>query len=398
MNDPITRNNDRRIIVDTTAAVWGDYGQPDEPAEAAGDGTCAITPLPRGTMQSSGGLLTYVDCNTGILEVVNTVADATGDPLGLRFADEDDGTSNPTLGTTPTFGEEHSDNAIVRTGDCNADPLVPNESLPGPLGNSNNTGDGVRAPDAGYLNPEGSVAGKVNYTFESAPLPTQDTDANAGPESTSNCDFDDDRGSDAYSLEGDFNSVSATNKIESDWNFAVQIGQRGGFIGPATGPAGIAGGAPGIYNDAGLTPIAGAAGESFTQWFGGSSLVKGPFQTLTTRGTVAGGDAGADIDRGYWLTFYATTSPDVGTTPGGSGKYGSAQCGLATEGIQNGWNCARSAWNLNPDGSPVPDPLGQLSYPGKSYNHRDVDCYDGDTGAGVGFQPAFYGPGNCRTP
>lgn len=409
IGDEAATGGDKRVIKDPLASVWGDYGKPDEPANEAGGGTCAISPLPRGTMRSSGGLLTYADCRTGGLEVVNTVfADShriagqdvpgAGDPAGLRFADDDDGTSNPTLGGVPTLGDEHSDNAIVHTGDCSSDPVVPSSMFPpGDL----QTSDGIRAPDAGYLNPDGSVAGTVNYTMESAPLPMRQTSDDVGPESTSNCDFEDDRGSDAYLLEGDFNGVSNTNKIEADWNFGFQTATRGGVpFGTPLGllsPLGISGSSAGPANDAGVPLLSGYAGEGPSQWFGGSTLTNKLPQTVTTRGTVAEGDLSADIDRGYWLSFYATVGGDYALTPGGTGTYGSTQCGVNEGGIHNGWNCDPAEWNLNPDGSDIPDPNDAFAFPGKVYNLRDVDCYDGEVGAAqLGVMPAFYGSGNCR--
>ena len=405
-NGELTAGDDR-VFYDQTAAVWGDFGRPgDQPR-----GTCAINPLPRGTLHTVGGMLTYMDCRMDasgapMLETWNTVMETAGDPAGLTFADPDDGESNP-IGLTETFGDDHSDNAIVHAGDCSDPDAFLVEWADTPLGGplAGNLGEGIRNPDPTYIHPEGNVAGTVNYTREALPLPDVQTDDETGPDSTSNCDFEDDRGADIYNqVEGDFTSGSDVARAEADWNFGFTTMSRSGaplavpfgFLGPAGFSGGVAGGAP---SDAGLEPFnAVCLICQQSEWFGGSSLIKGGFQTVAVRADLD--DPGADVADPWWLSFYAYVSPTFAArfqTPGGAGIYAFEACGETRVGIQNFWNCDPDEWNLNPSGEALPDPYGTFAKPGKAYTHRDIDCYDGTIGAaaGVGIQPASLGESPC---
>lgn len=409
-------SGDMRVIKDVRAAVWGDYGKPNVITSDAG--TCAISPWPRGTAQSTGGILTYVDCGNGLLEAWNTpwqdehrvlgeTVPGAGDVAGLRFDDPNDGTSNE-LGQQPTFGDESSENAIVHAGDC-SDPdnyLLRFDELPVAPPAVAAWGEGIRSPDTTYLNPNGNVAGTVNYTMESGFVAQEQTDDEDGASSTPNCDFHDDRGSDLYGLvEGDFTSVSAADKREADWNFAFTTMTRGGVplgvIGtatPASNDGGAAGGAP---SDAGLEPFNNACGIGCQQseWFGGSTNAGKLPQTFATRGTLAEGDIQVIIDEAYWLTFYAyvDTAKSIAATPGGQGFY--TPCGDQDTGLLNGWNCDAGLWNLNPDGTRPTDPYQTLAFPNKLYDFLDVDCYDGSVtpveGTTVPLLPAGLGDRPC---
>jgi hypothetical protein len=394
---------DARVIRDPQAAVWGDFGRPTDGAEAGG--TCAITPFPRGTAQSSGGLITYADCRSGFMQTWNTAVDAAGDPAGLRFANDSNGRSGE-LGQFETLGDRYDDpdrnsDPIVKAQDCDSAVLVPFEGTP--LAQQTDS-EGIRSPSTD-VDPDGTIAGTINYTFESGPFPTRQVSAETGPESTSNCDASDDRGDDAYGVilnEGDFNSVSADNKHESDWNYVPAIMSRGGV------PLGVGHlGAAGDPADMGLTPVdivAGGLAYDRTEWDGATNFAKGTPGTVVNRGGLSPDDLpDPALAEGYWITTYArvgaiTTGQGV-ALPGGAAtqKYGSTQCGSFTSGIHNGWNCDVSTWNKNPDGSSLPSAGNILAFPTLTYQLRDSDCYDGSLGVGVGAQPAFYGERNCDT-
>ncbi|HEX2021748.1 MAG TPA: hypothetical protein VHH36_03495 [Candidatus Thermoplasmatota archaeon] len=72
-----------RYAYDRDARVWGDLGAPGDPPSRV----CELTPTPRGTMRSTGGLLAYAGCHTAFTatDAVNAL-DADGS-LGLRFDD-----------------------------------------------------------------------------------------------------------------------------------------------------------------------------------------------------------------------------------------------------------------------------------------------------------------------
>jgi hypothetical protein len=123
------------------------------------------------------------------------------------------------------------------------------------------------------------------------------------------------------------------------------------------------------------------------------------FRGTLTDGSVDAGDT--EVDGAMYWSFYAFVgSATLGkgfVTPGGSGKYGSAQCGAFTSGEHHGWNCDASEWYLLADGTNSQDTSPRpLALPGQTYNLRDVDCFDGSVGeTGVGISPAFYGGNPC---
>ncbi|HET6403327.1 MAG TPA: hypothetical protein VFH78_01665 [Candidatus Thermoplasmatota archaeon] len=354
MDKPMT---DARHYLDPEARVWGDFHRPDEKPYQR---SCPTRPFPRGTLETTGGALSYLDCRTDILGIWNDAVDLVGDPLGLRFADPDEGRSGP-LGQRWLFGPESTDHAAVRTVDC-SDPVT----RVGPLW--------VRTPKPtlgpAATNPTSlTFVGQLNQTSE---------------EWLDDCDTSNDYGHDFYnSFELDFNSVNPKNKTQANWNFELDVAARGGtpFLVVGAGTAGI--------------PQDGGLGIGGTRWVSDSTYTKtGP---RTVRVDLDNG--GAQADRAYWLTFYARVGSatlgrgfDFAATPA---TYGSWHCGSSTSGIHNGWNCDPAVWYINPDGSFHPQ-KSRLAHPGWTYHARDVDCYDGGIGAlGVGAGAAYYGNEPC---
>ncbi|HUR68217.1 MAG TPA: hypothetical protein VM370_03155 [Candidatus Thermoplasmatota archaeon] len=406
---------DQRIWRDETARVWGDYGKPDDGAAEGSGGTCPIRPFPRGTAQSTGGILDYADCSTGLLARWNsiwadelTVQDQTvpgpGDPLGLRFADEDDGHSG-VLGSVETLGTEDSGRAAVVLTDCTAEPVFDSSAT---FNATNEQLDLVGDEDQAFI--DENTRTKI---YPAAPATRDTTDPTVpgqfnqtNEEFGGDCDTTNDAGHDTYgTVEGDFEGTSATDKRQSDFNMEFEdngvLGctPRGqvtdcGFFGVDSTP----------YPDQ-LHP--GSAGAGFTNevvfhdWFARVALVKGP--PATTRGSVLGTVSGENpigLADAPWITFYAyvgsnTTSTHGLKTPGGSGVYGKPQCGSFTSETHNGWNCDASLWNLNGDGTAQPQTQGGFAAPGALYNLRDADCFDGNNGLGVPLGAAALGNEPC---
>ena len=422
-NDQIDTEWDVRQLHDPEVMIWGDFGQPDDSSEIAG-GTCAIRPLPRGTLQSTGAALNYADCfggANGFYELVNFATrdeirllgqdlPGAGDPAGLSVENDDDGRGHP-VWDRPTLGSEDAEYSAVRAWDCSGETI-----RVGDYANSTAPGHDESVPDdTPVLNARGAVwAVHDIYQYPVNTNPVGNTEDPTVPATVNetyeggfeDCDYSNDRGADVYGLaEGDFVGVPATGKNAADWNFEYGSSGRGRYVnfgedlnGDGTNETidnplrpGLAG--ANQYGGVGASPTFSA------EWFGGSNLVKsgGP-NTVATRANLRDGTVNPGPDDAYWLTFYAfvgSASTDAGyRLPGGTGKYGAAQCGLNTSGIRNGWECDATQWNLNADGSPIASDV-KLAAPGQTYNLRDVDCQDGGNDLGVGLGVPYYGEGRC---
>ena len=356
----IGRTGTQRIYTDADAMVWGDYHRPDEKPTFR---SCALTPFPRGTTQSTGGALAYAECRMEqrigfeFMENFNAVVDAVGDPLGLRFEDESDPFSSP-VGQVQTFGSDAGENTPVYVWDCEA-----GSTTVGPAR--------VYSPDP--------RAGNADPTKWTIPAFYNTTTEGMYPD---NCDPSDDRAGGFYQ-EDDFLGIDPNNKTQADWNFQFAAGGRGG---PGAGHVGGAG-AAGAANDLGV----GWGGH--TGWYGDSLYLSKTGPNLVRASLSSVSFSGA-----YWLTFYAS----VGTATNargfektvGTGEYGSWHCGDETSGIHNGWNCDPSTWYLNLDGTSVTPPY-PYAFPGQPYQFRDVDCYDGSNAVGVATGGPAYGPDPC---
>ena len=392
---PISRGDssmtDRRVYRDDDARVWGDFHRPDEKPFHR---SCTLWPQARGTYHNTGGLINWVDCRADVIGAANDAFATIGDPLGYRFADEDDARTGA-LGQHDIGGDESDEHALVRTADCDAAPLVDFHS--GDAANETPLGPSVpaAAQNESFTRPSPSVstgdpsdftlAGQLNRTTE---------------EWRSDCDTSNDFGHDLYTGtcwivvpcvgETDFNGVNPKNKLEADWNFGFTTVSRGTAPWNTVQPLGYHGPA-GVAADVGIG--VGSRWISDSTW----ASKTGP---RSVRVDLENG--GAAIAPAYWLTFYANVGTNTTSRfalPPGGGVYGSWHCGDETSGIHNGWNCDSSIWYRNPDGTFPSDPNGILAKVGWSYRLRDVDCFDGRIGdAGVAVEPAYYGAEPCITP
>ncbi|HET6403245.1 MAG TPA: hypothetical protein VFH78_01255 [Candidatus Thermoplasmatota archaeon] len=396
---------DRRMYIDDEARVWADHHRPDE---APWIRPCPVGPQPRGTYQSTGGFLNFLDCRVDILGVANLVLAETGDPLGWRFADPDDARTG-FLGQHATFGNESEEHRAVTVWDCSRQTRVGdvlNQTPVGPLTPSalnsvHNMRVAEPSPEVENTDdPVRRVAATVNHTYEGFMVL-----GGTGRD----CDTSNDFGHDLYDTwcgttpycigEGDRVGSDPKNKKESHFNMGFETAPRGSLPWAAPTPLNLHGSGGASGDTAGLT-------WGGSRWSAGSYWSTKPgFGTIRTQLSDLEGSR-VEVSPGYWLTFYAyvgeATLERGLRLPGGEGVYGSWQCGSNTSGIHNGWNCDRDAWYVNPDGSPyqptVPAELErhELARPGDPYNLRDVDCYDGGIGAlGLGVQPAYYGPEPC---
>ena len=405
---PVARDpalvSDRRVYVDDDARVWGDHHRPDEKPWHA---FCPLSPQPRGTWQSTGGVMNYADCRADILGLMNLGFGAIGDPAALRFSDTDDARSGA-LGQIATFGDENDANRAATVWDCSSqtrsgDTL--NETALGPVAPSAAHNIVVTAADPSVDNtddPVRRVAATVNHTNEGATV--------AG--GSRNCDTSDDFGHDVYTGtcgvavycvgESDFNPINPKNKKQAHFNMRYDSGSRGNGAG-ALVPGGLFGAGGGASSDGGLRwPNNGALAGSGAWTVLSYWLTKPGFSTIRTHFQDPT-NTNVEPAPGHWLTFYAHVGTNITSKfvmPGGDGVYASWHCGDNTSGIHNGFNCDRNVWNFNPDGTPY-SPGGELenhelARPGDPYELRDVDCYDGGIGAlGAGVQPAYYGSDPC---
>ena len=420
-NDAVDTTSDTRQLHDPDVMVWADFGQPDVAAALSG-GSCPINPLPRGATQSTGGLIEYADCGTGLMAAMNLpwaegfrVAGqeiaGLGDVAGLRFQQDEFGQERAKghpIWDQQTFGDESSERSAVRIADCDAEPFFDsgetlNESAPEQVAENellqNVT---IYALDPQPGSPDPTVPGTVNTTSE---------------ELLGDCDTTDQSEGVFYgAVEGDSAPVTITGKRTAAYNYAYQGGLKSRDakfnqsydelgIGDEAREAGLGDelvvqsprspGRAGIstWGGQGLFPILAS------DWFGGFNLIKGVPNTVALRTDLGEGTADPGPDGAYWMSHWAYVGPastDAGLRlPGGSGKYGAAQCGLNTSGLHNGWDCNAANWNLNSDGTPIDSGANRRAIPGSPYNLRDVDCYDGGNDLGVGLGVPYYGEQRC---
>ena len=207
------------------------------------------------------------------------------------------------------------------------------------------------------------------------------------------CDTSNDAGADFYGTvlrEGDQVSVPANGKNGVDWTLTYFQQFRGQLLTVAGTRVPEGDGRAVSPRDLGLGVGRGLVGSA---WVGDSNLIKaGPGSPVRVTGVnqtdPAASNPALRSANGYYVTFFAYVSPDVTSlfaTTGGSGTYGAEQCGDNDEGIHNGWDCDAANWNLNANGTPLPNQQ-TLAAVGQPYNFRDVDCYDGSVGGVVAAQ------------
>ena len=401
---------DSRVYADEDSKVWGDIGLPT----AVPGGSCAINPFPRGTMQSTGGLLNYLDCRYQAIDQVNFVLFQLPGGQDLMFPDDEDATAGDAPLDQPTFGSEHTDYAAVSVIDCSAGPMaetgssVNSTGAQGPLQTVLDAGSAESGEDLGqgYEYYDVSVP-TINPQTMNTQNPTAPGQTNQTLEETDDCDTSNDAGHDFYGTlnEGEWASDnSRRGKQASFWSFEWFEGTRGDvgefLIGVEAGfPADGAAGTSGSFG-AGGSP---GYGLFASAWFGIGNMVKDHNQVFDTRSNLnnedpAASDIGADIDPGFTVSYFGYTSLTGFVMPGGADTFGSHACGDNDEDSLNGWDCNAANWNLNEDGTPL-DGQEWFAFVHDPYNLRDIDCYDGNIGTvGVGVQPEFYGGRACDRP
>ena len=413
-SDLLDNNNDTRRYADDEAMVWAENGLYTDPATAGG--SCPLAPQPRGTFQSTGGLINWLECNPGLMERWNDawngrrlagqdvpgITGLTGVDLGLAF--DDPNNASGTWADHPTFGTENTANSPLKVWDCSAAPMLHSGSFV-------NSTLGPNAP-AFWGVAKIAAPRADNYTVyqaspspTGAPNPTVPAFVNSTQEGLNvlsgqeDCDTSNDDGHDFYGNnyvfyvgETDFNRVSTANKTNAAWNLQFLDFNRGELLlatvsnNPIAVDNPVFGGYAGAANP---TPFG-------SNWNSPSVLVKaGP---RTVRADLATGNV--EIAPPTMFTFYgfvgqATLDRGFALPSTSVGTYAEPQCGVETSGIHNGWNCDKTLWYRNPDGSPVPEPT-PLARPGQKYQFRDTDCYDGRNGLGVAVGVTAYGATPCQ--
>jgi hypothetical protein len=272
-----------------------------------------------------------------------------------------------------------------------------------PLGDDFDDIDVVRPLPANPVNSDvqsWTIPGTLNATRESVTaLPETNQTEPPGSHPDGDCDYTNDNGNDFY---GNIEANAAINQEggkRNTTNFAFETASRGTL--PATALGAGSGMAPTDFGIEALGIECGPSSCTQSQW---NAPGNPRYTPPVFRGTLEDGSVDGDettiADAQYWSFYALVGSATLGrglAVPGGSGKYGSAQCGAFTSGERLGWNCDASQWYLLADGTSSEDgsprPLARV---GQTYNLRDVDCYDGSIGeTGVGISPAFYGGNPC---
>lgn len=372
-------DTDPRNFNDTGARVWADWGLP-ESAPAPG---CATTPLPRGTLRSTGGFLLYADCflQRQGTRAVNAAADAAGAPeLGFSDAERPDESGSPLNQPNP-WGDP-SDEPAARAFDCGEpqdelavrDPTGGGLREAGPLALTDEEGRfaTLRVPAlAPGLGEGASPAGTLNETQAAATDCDRDNPGEV-------VDVDgQDAGSDAglpYFLEGSAPAAVAGARTRTDFVLAFEEGDRRGGAAMALG-RGSADANTGAVSITGL-------------WAG---VAAAPLQSSRLLSRQESGVAPPP-----YVTFYASISPGLVVSNGLSLPPGATPLPYGAQGCASGaFECDPARWWRSADGEdaaprdarlgaepgsptlPLRDPSTEIgARVGQSYQLRDVDCAD----------------------
>lgn len=438
-----------RIITDVSARMWGDFGRMDRPEELHFD--CAQEPLPRGTTDSTGGLLLYADCQLGytVADKINSLGNEqlafNSDPehecsstdCGKYRPDRDcDSLLNQQLDTygksycapdeTGTL-ESNTSDEMVTVFDCRSSPTRTGIANPGldpvviPLtavdededtvitfedenGNIASVDTAALAP--GLSNPDGSLADTVNnvedgsdavrlhYTIAGTVVERDQDEGGACDSQGEYSNF----GPGETELGANFAGTNpADGKRTADFN--MTYGTFGSGV-QGTNVRNL----PQQVRDAN-TPLnafdtiptnAGLQSSRAGNWASNVIYLPPPYTGLTVRESDRTQPAPA-----MWFTFYADLSTTgLSLPPGATEAYYGAnenQCGTDTDGIRNKWDCNPDNWWKQ---FTIETSAGAKAYqaagagsppvPGRAYRLLDVDCYDGSV---VSAAPAGVGAG-----
>ena len=343
-------------VEDIGARVWGDFGLPGAPA----GNICWLNPSPPGSYHTVGQIEDKMDCYAGFA-IMNMVVPNLGPATA---------TYNTVRATHNPWGEP-SDASDATVFDCNT-PVGPRVTA------SSAFTFQLHAPKVPpTTSTSGSVGGTVNETANG--LDDCDRSKNDGERwegQVSNLPYSQEQGTVSAQKSGE--------KIQTDQQFKFGQGVRG------VSPFSTLG--PGANKDAGTNTA-----DPFGTW-GTNSLCTTCNQY--SRGTVSQSDPLGQFKVQHQTYYAFVSSKAVGdyglTIPHANERYGAGPCGTSTTGIYNGWDCDKSHWYKNVDGSSSNqgDPnLGEATpdnpsnggvamgaRPGDLYNLRDVDCFDQSVG------------------
>lgn len=348
-------------IADPDAIVWADFKRPgDRP-----DPTCPITPIPESLIASTGGMLRYADCATAwrVTRTATQVDGLTGNALGIGFDDAPynrPDQSGSRLNMQNPYGRP-SEAPIVTAFDCTSstDVTDPTGELPTSVDDPTGLFGTIALTDE-----------QGRYAHVNQPAPSTETDPTGTPSGTVGSlvddGFDDCNTSGGSAEDVDLYTGFGTGAISPDRESTVVEGRRqidlnmNFFEGGARGELGITGprsisADPAGTGDAGLAPPTRTGGF----WVGVESF-------LVSRNAWIAHDTGAPKPVSYF-TFYATVgaaTTTIAQTPPARGEYGSEWCDRSLDpSVNGGLVCDADKW------------VGTVRV-GKTYQLRDIDCYD----------------------
>ena len=387
---PITYNNasvlaccDVNTYVDNEAKVWADTGLPD----AITVPTCLTSPWPENTMQSTGGIIGWLDCQDdyAITRAVNALADATGQDQ-LSFSDQppgNNGESDSLLNQRFDALGEPGDDSYVYAFDC-SDPENPynvQDDNPTPF-HENPTGiEREQVPGVVTFNVTAIWNTATDITFNpNVNAPT----VNTGGSLWGTANETDTGSSDCDNSNGSLGDTDHIGEAAARRDFTGRV-RPDATLTSAQWPHKYMG----VNTQDPVTDISdkqnSLVGADFRQfWHTGNTVENtGP---LTRDGRFAEGQ--------YW-TYYARLSTSAISAfslqvPGVTGTYGSEACAASALDGKTRFDCARANWWLRADGSVItPQDAGNAAcaskcdpraFVGDVYNLRDIDCYDYSVG------------------
>ena len=370
------------ILVDESAAVWGDFGRPDTSVHY----DCTQVPVPSGTMSRTGGLLRYIDCQLQfrVTSAVDALARQAGRPE-LMFDDPrhpEESCANVLNQHLPLWSgpdacaapddrpgllEKDTGEPAFEVWDCAndgdwtevRDPLAPDGSR-GAL-------SGVHIEQLGI---EAWLADESG-AYHRVPPPGVPTLSARGSLHDGARDFESGLLHDCGRANMDEVDVRAVVERDVASNDA-SWGKRSSdfvlsFVHDHQGD--------GLVQRSARTTLqeapAGAPAWGARAWWR-SDYVYGPptFMGVTVRPDLQ--PAGATS-----FTFYAWFSPAAAGSPeipaGAHGVYGAEACAGAETGVIAGWDCEAAHW-WNPELGGTRNARGKPV--GHAYLMRDTDCYD----------------------
>ena len=367
------------------SVLWADFKRPGD----APDQSCPLTPIPAGTLDTTGGMLRYVDCIdnwriTGTFNAAAHAACAVACPLGFgvdQYAFDDADYTRPDQSASPLNTEnpygQPGGSPAVSVWDCDADPILVNDptglsrEISDPTGGEANAifGDDdklvVNASDENHdiyvagaprgvpsINPDGSVAAAVNETEDGLYDCDTADDAPGTVETNGDIYFVQAQNNGQVAREG---RAVVDNRLFFDESDATGLSVDGQTVIPTTQNPTVFLGLPNRF-------------EGF--WVGQTSY-------LASRNPLVNIDTFAPK-----VVFYITHYVQLGanatsqlTLPSNTvGSYGQEWCDRGPDPAKNGGLvCDPDAWVADADGDGETDDEPK---PGWAYHLRDIDCYD----------------------